>query len=87
MLESIREGSQLLKTFLKPRMLELIRGESTYKCVLEAADVGIDKGGGESTYKRVLEATDVGIYKGGESTYKHVLEAADVGIDKGGVNL
>ena len=49
--------------FLKPRMLKSIRGESTYKRVLEAADVGINKG--ESTYKRYLEAADVGTDKGG----------------------
>ena len=71
--------------FLKPRMLESIRGESTYKRVLEAAVVGIDNRGSQLINAilkpRMLESIR------GESTYKPFLEAADVGIDKGEVNL
>ena len=44
MLESIGGGVQLINTFLNSRMLESIGG-STYKRALEAADVGIIRGG------------------------------------------
>ena len=66
-------------------MLELIRGESTYKRVLEAADVGINKGGSQliNAFLKPLMLESIR----GESTYKLVLEAADVEIDKGGVEL
>ena len=69
-------------------MLESIEGEagwgSTYKRVLEVADVGIDRGWG-LTYKCVLEVADVGI--DGGLTYKCGLEVADVEIDRGGGQL
>ena len=49
-------------------MLESIGGwGSTYKRVLEVADVGINRG---STYKHVLEVADVGIdMEGGQKKY------------------
>ena len=47
MLESM--GGQLINAFLKSRMLKLIGGwGSTYKRVLEVADVGIDRGWGST---------------------------------------
>ena len=64
MLESIR-GSQLINAFLKPRMLESIRGESTYKRVLEAADVGVDKGGGSHLINAFLKPWMLESIRGG----------------------
>ena len=86
MLESISRGSQLINTFLKPRMLESIRGESTYKNDLEVADVRIYKGGSQ-LINVFLKPQMLESIRGGESTYKCVFEAADVGINKRESNL
>ena len=57
-------GIQLINAFLKSRMLESIGVGSTYKRLLEVADVGIDRGGqliNVFLKSRMLESIGVGV--------------------------